>query len=327
MAESFEQNNNQPKRVKELLEVFEQQEQPPRGELIKFAGFENKDIYNPTAPITIDDKEYIVARVEPREAELDSQVCFFEEKNGVWLPAPNTPIFDLQDPFIKKIGPEFVLGGVKVLKPEKSEENPDYYTEFFHLNPDYHTEFFRGEHLNALTKFARGQSHMKDIRMLSLPSGEVVVFTRPQGIIGGKGKIGFTIIPNLDALAKTDFLQAKLIEGQFHIEEWGGANELHLLEDGRIGVLGHIACLDEEGGKHYYATSFIFDPKTGSVSPLKIIATRKNFPITEAKNSKLEDIVFPGGLVRNKDGTATLYVGLSDTSAGSITIPDPFLEF
>ncbi|MDP2944250.1 MAG: DUF1861 family protein, partial [bacterium] len=78
--------------------------------------------------------------------------------------------------------------------------------------------------------------------------------------------------------------------------------------------------------KHYYATAFIFDPQTETASPLRVIATRKNFPLTPAKRPELDDIVFPSSLVRNKDGTATLCAGLSDTAAGLIIISDPFLE-
>jgi len=38
-------------------------------------------------------------------------------------------------------------------------------------------------------------------------------------------------------------------------------------------------------------------------------------------------VIFPGGIERNSDKTATLFVGLSDAEAYSITIEDPFLEY
>jgi len=59
---------------------------------------------------------------------------------------------------------------------------------------------------------------------------------------------------------------------------------------------------------------------------MEIIATRNEFPPTEAKRPDLQDVVFSGGLVRHGDGTATLYAGLSDARAGCITLPDPFSE-
>lgn len=71
--------------------------------------------------------------------------------------------------------------------------------------------------------------------------------------------------------------------------------------------------------------SFTFDSETQQASPITIIATRNNFPTGVAKIPELADVIFPGGLIRHDDGTATLYAGLSDTEAGSCSISDPFL--
>ncbi|MDP1629037.1 MAG: DUF1861 family protein, partial [bacterium] len=163
---------------------------------------------------------------------------------------------------------------------------------------------------------------------------KIFVLTRPQSPWvsgGGRGKIGMTILPQLEALTATNILNAKIIEGRFRDKEWGGADELHFLEDGKIGVLGHIAyeefSSNNEKIKHYYAMAFTFNPETEIASPLTIIAARKNFPASPAKRSpELNNIFFPGGLIRHPDRTATLYGGLSDTSAGRITRPDPFLQ-
>lgn len=223
----------------------------------------------------------------------------------MWIPAPDTPTFDLQDPFVTKVGRELIFGGVKISGIEK-----------YPKELDYRTEFFRGEHLQALTKFAEGPPHMKDIRLIQLSSGEIAVFTRPQGAIGGRGKIGFIKLSSLETLATTDLLEAKPIEGQFRDDEWGGASELHLLEDNRIGVLGHITYNDDRG-KHYYPMTFTFDSETETASPLTIIVARKNFPPSPAKRSPgLDDVANPGGLIRHQDRTATLYTGLSDSGAG-----------
>jgi hypothetical protein len=70
--------------------------------------------------------------------------------------------------------------------------------------------------------------------------------------------------------------------------------------------------------------SFIYDPETYSASPIDIIATRKNFPAGAEKAPELADVIFPGGLMRHGDGTATLYAGLSDAEAGSVRLSDPF---
>lgn len=284
---SFETIKESSKSARELFEAFEKREQLPAGELLAFEGVGGKDVYNITAPFVVDGKTYIAGRVESRGTELDSQTRFFEERNGVWVPAPGTPTFDLQDPFVTKVGRELIFGGVKISGLEK-----------YPRELDVRTEFFRGENLQTLTRFVEGPLKMKDIRLIALPNGEIAVFTRPQGAIGGRGTIGFMKLPNLEALATTNLLEAKLIKGQFRDDEWGGINELHLLGDNRIGVLGHIAYNDAKR-KHYYAMAFTFDPETEIVSPLTIIAARKNFPASAAKHSlELEDVMFPGGLIR-----------------------------
>lgn len=313
-----------PKSAEELVKKFEEREQLPVSELLSFEGIGDKDIYNITAPFESGGRTYIAGRVEPRGTEHNSQVCFFEKKNGVWLLSPETPIFNLQDPFVTKIGQELIFGGTETFP------HPD---TRYSRGLGYRTVFFRGETLQTLTHFATGPDMIKDIRILALPDNKIFVLTRPQSPRvpgGGRGKIGTTILPRLEALTATNILNAKIIEGQFRDKEWGGANELYFLEDGKIGALGHIAyeefLPDNIGRKHYYAMIFTFDFATNTVSPMRVIASRKNFPSGPAKRSpELDDVIFPGGLVRHKNGTATLYAGLSDTQAGRLTIPDPFI--
>jgi len=324
MQENYERHIKQPKSAQELFEAFEKREQLPAGELLSFEGVGDKDVYNITAPFVIDGKTYIAGRVESRGTECDSQTRFFEERNDIWIPVPHTPTFDLQDPFVTKVGQELIFGGVETF-PRPDTRNSG--------GIGYRTLFFRGKTLQTLTHFATGPDMMKDIRTLMLPNDKICVLTRPQSpwVHGcGRGKIGMTILPQFEALTAANILSAKIIEGQFRDKEWGGVDEMHFLEDGKIGVLGHVACeefsSDNVKRKHYYAVIFTLELATNTVSPMRIIASRKNFPSGPAKRSpELDDIIFPGGLIRHRDKTATLYVGLSDTAAGRITIPDPFI--
>jgi len=99
------------------------------------------------------------------------------------------------------------------------------------------------------------------------------------------------------------------------------------LANGWIGVLGHIACFDGEGNRHYYPMVFVFNPDTLEFSEMEIIATRSDFLAGPAKRSDLADVVFSGGLIRKPDGTAELYAGTSDAEAQKITMADPFGKF
>ena len=131
----------------------------------------------------------------------------------------------------------------------------------------------------------------------------------------------FNPVENIKQLAEMGLM------GMMVPEEWGGANEVHLLKNGWVGVLGHIACYDEQKNKHYYSMAFGLNPDTMERSPLKIIAVRGDFPDGPEKRPDLEDVIFSGGLIRKEHGRAELSVGVSDAEAYRIEIPDPFLEY
>ena len=161
---------------------------------------------------------------------------------------------------------------------------------------------------------------MKDIRFCELADGRVAVFSRPQGVKGGKGKIGFCVAPRSMPDRGDDPAEAPLLEGQFAAGEWGGANEVQVLADGSLGVLGHIARWGATGCRHYYPMAFTLDPDSLCTTPIRIIATRDLFPAAATKRADLVDVVFSGGLRHHANGYATLWAGLSDAAAGTIRL-------
>ena len=298
-----------------LLREYKKKKTDSESRILKFSGVGNKDVYNISQPFRIGDKTVIAGRVEERKEWANSKVIFFEEKAKVWSPVHNTPTLSLEDAFATTIGDETILGGVEV------------YTENNAFNSSsigYRTVFYKGSNMSSLKRFSAGPDRMKDIRLVLNKKNKIGICTRPQGGKHGKGKIGTTEIEKIEDLNEENILNARIIEDLFIQEQWGGANELHLLKDNRIGVLGHIAYEDEKQRKHYYAITFIYNPDNHTVSELKIIATRKDFPKGETKKPELEDVVFPGGMIRHGNGYITLYAGLSDAQAGWITLQDPF---
>lgn len=286
-----------------------------KGEIIEIEGIEGKDVYNITSPFTIDGVKYIAGRVERREASAEDgdyipQTRFFTRDHEEWRIAENTPTLPIEDPFVFSINGEVVVGGVEVYG-EAGEKK-------------YRTAFFKGKDLNSLEKFSIGPEMMKDIRLVQLPDRRIGVFTRPQGGEYKKGRIGFTIVDSLDDLNEENILNASILREDLGDDEWEGVSSAMVLENGKIGVIGHIANIDEEERRHYRATAFTVDPSISGVENFKIIATRDDFPRGEAKAPDLEDVVFPGGVERNDDGSYTLYVGLSDAAAGRIRIPNPY---
>lgn len=305
-----------PKPCDSLLQTFRhQQVKPYDASKLRFTGVGDRDVYNITAPFIDQGEQVIVGRVEHRDSE-QSEVYFFVERNGVWEPRKDAPVFTLQDPFYTKINGELIFGGVETF-PHPQHEG----------KLSWRTVFYKGTDINGLEMFFKGPDQMKDLRLVQLKDGKIGVFTRPQGEKGGRGKIGFATIPSLDDLSLDLIAEAPLFPNQFLDEEWGGSNEIHLLSNGLLGVLGHIAKFDSSGKRHYYPMIFVVDPNTKSFTEMEIIAERSSFPEGPAKRDDLIDVVFSGGLIRNCDGTARLYAGISDAEAHTVVLRDPFLSY
>lgn len=299
----------------QLLGEFTTKAQPTDPRKVVFSGIGEKDVYNISAPFEDAGELVIAGRVESRDSE-HSKVYFFVEQNGEWVPRENAPVLGLQDPFFTRIAGELVLGGVQIF-PHPTNAG----------QLVWRTVFYKGQSIARLQEFAKGPDGMKDLRLVELKDGSIVVLTRPQGEKGGRGKIGWTRISSLADLTIDVINEAPLLENQFIDEQWGGANEPHLLANGLVGVLGHIASFDEEGNRHYYPMVFALDPETGAFSDMELIATRSHFLPGPSKRPDLVDVVFSGGLVRKPDGTAEVFAGMSDAEAQIITIVDPFISF
>jgi hypothetical protein len=303
------------KTCEQLLKEFTAKVQPRDPKKVVFSNLGEKDVYNITAPFADEGELVIAGRVESRDSE-NSHVYFFVEKNREWVLREQAPVFELQDPFFTRIAGELVLGGVQIF-PHPTLEGA----------LGWRTVFYKGSSISTLQEFAKGPDGMKDLRLVELKDGSIGVLTRPQGEKGGRGKIGFTRIASLAELTLDVINEAPLLQDQFINAEWGGANEPHLLANGLIGVLGHIATYDGEGNRHYYPMAFALDPNTGEFSDMELISIRSNFLPGASKRPDLVDVVFSGGLVRNPDGTADIYAGISDAETQKITIIDPFLPY
>lgn len=307
------QIQTQPQSCLTLLKAYGKAISVGPAEKIIFEGVGASDVYNISAPFLDQGQPVIAGRVEQRQSERSTTV-FFTEQHGCWRPREQTLTLPLQDPFFSFIAGELVIGGVEVLFDHSGERVVS-----------WRTQFYRGSCINELRHFANGPEHMKDIRLLELPGGKILVLTRPLGLPDARAAIGYTCIDSLDDLNAAVIDAAALFRDQFLPDEWGGANEAHVLANGLVGVLGHIAYMQAGDIRHYYAMSFVLNPVTGEKTPLKIIATRGDFLPGPAKRPDLEDVIFSGGLVRLEDGTAWLYAGVSDADAQRLRIADPFL--
>lgn len=298
-------------KISELLNDYDRNTIKATHKLV-FHGVDGYDVYNITAPFKVKGTTYIAGRVEKRDSEL-SEIVFFKQVDLVNYQVDETiNRLNLQDPYITIINDELVIGGTEVF------DHPDMPGELW-----YKAVKYRGFDLNNLTRFFEGPCGMKDIRIVELKDSRILVFTRPQGEIGGRGQIGWLIVDSLDEISKIDLLKAPLLN-TFIPQEWGGANELHILNETEIGVLSHIAKFDDDGNRHYYATTFIFDIVTHVATDFRIIATRDDLTQGDAKRQDLWDVVFSGGMIHHNQ-LCHLYLGAGDCEAHYVEIENPFL--
>ncbi|GBU11589.1 hypothetical protein AwEntero_01900 [Enterobacterales bacterium] len=300
--------------VKSLHQQFRSQATPVTGQAkIHFHGVDGEDVYNLTAPFRAGRISVIAARVEPRDSEC-SRVMFFDfDSHQRCDLLPDAPVLALQDPFFTHIGEQLIFGGVAVTPDPK---NPAVLR--------WKTVLYRGADIHSLSPFFTGPEGMKDIRLVELQEGRVLVFTRPQGAVGGRGTIGYVVLNTLDELTSDALEQATLLYGQVSADEWCGVNAAYRLDAHDIGVLSHIARFDAQGHRHYYACTFVFNSQTHHCSPMKMIAERQQFELGPAKRADLNDVIFPGGLTFVDKSSARLYCGTSDCEAQWIDINYPF---
>lgn len=298
-------------RIEELMEKYQTGEHISNPEKLTFLGVSGYDVYNPTAVFSYRGKNMICARVEKRDSEDSTAVFFYENGKNTFAPAEGFPVFEIQDPCLTKLYGNYILGGTCVEKDAAGRIC------------SWRTVFYQGASLEELTYWTCGPTGMKDVRLCECADGGIGVFTRPQGEIGGRGSIGFYIAKNESEVCAEQMAAAPLLD-LFYEKDWGGVNAAYLLEDGRIGVLGHIAAFTGNDIRHYYPMIFIFNPDSREYTVPRLAAMREDFLPGESKREDLQDVLFSGGLNRLPDGRAELYVGVSDCEIQRAIINDPF---
>jgi len=279
---------------------------------LRFHGFPGFDIYNISHAFTFKGKTYIAGRVEKRDSEISTSVIF-EQIGPYDYQMTKWQISNLQDPFVELIDGQVLLGGTEIYPDEKG------------LITSWRTVFYHGPDFDHLRKIILAPVKMKDVRIAK--GRQYYVMSRPQGGVAAYGKIGFQAADRLEDIT-TEFIEkSPLIKDLFDDKVWGGANQILILRNGLLGVLGHVAIMSEGNVRHYYGMTFAFDPATGKRTEMKIIAEKRDFGVSEYKREDLIDVIFVGGIVRHNDKTASLYTGLSDAEGHVALIEDPFLEY
>jgi hypothetical protein len=294
--------------IEDLLITFRQQTPPKNPTYLKFIGvLPGDDVYNPSNLFEFEGKTLIAGRVEKRSSEVSQAVIFERKPPHRYIRRTDLPIFELQDPFFKKVHQWTVFGGTEVI---------------YGTNKTWHTAMFWGKDLRHLDQKVIAPPGMKDVRLVELKDGRIGVFTRPQGLVGGRGTIGFLIIHHLAELTTERMANSTLIH-LLTADAWSGVNDAYLRKDGKINVLAHVANFSEGNVRHYYPATFIFDPFTMEVEALKIIAERSNFLPGPAKRKDLEDVLFSAGIFE-ENGMHYLISGVSDVEVQTIQVINPF---
>lgn len=292
------------------------------GRLLNFETNDGFDVYNCSVPFDYDGKTYIWGRVERRSDWASSVTLLFVADGDKFVRAEGSECYPIEDPFFLKIGDEYVLGGVHVVKDKGKVKT-------------YYTYFYRGTSPFNLKYFTTGPDYMKDIRLIPLSDGKIGVFSRPRNDevkekFGTVSQIGFTVIDNLDRLDADVIQNATLIPGVFASDEWGGVNQPILLSDGLIGLIGHQGYALFDGDFEYpiyVNTAYVYDPKANSLLMKKVIGVRSDYPYADPKNPHLIYCAFTSGITPAPNGNVYMYSGLGDSREGRIEIPDPFAAY
>lgn len=310
--------------IQQQKEKFEQEREKRVYESARltFNRVDGFTVYNCSIPFEKDGKQYIYGRVEKADQWANSIVRLFEKTGkDEYSLVPDQMIYQLEDPYIAEIQGQFVLGGTHVRKKSGKIDTVYGY-------------FYRGTDLSDLEYFTTGPEGMKDIRLVDRKDGTIGVFSRPRNAAvkekyGSESMIGFAVIKNLDELTDQVIENAEPIHGIFDQGEWGGCNQVYLLEGGKLGIIGHQSYLQPQGDgveplSVYVNISFEFDPETFQVSERKVIGTRGCYPPATPKLPQLADCTFTSGIVMREDGKVDLYAGIGDEGEGRIVIDYPF---
>ena len=292
--------------INDLLKDFRGTTKNHTPEKIAFIGVDGFDVYNPSIPFFYEGAYHLLGRIEKRESEVSIIGLFKRITKTSYDLIKDFEAYPLQDPFLTVIHGQYILGGTFV----------DWTTK------TWFTRFYQGPSLDQLTLLVDAPIGMKDVRLIQLANGKIGVFTRPQGGLARFGVIGFTVVDDLKDLTREVMEKAPLLD-LFETSAWAGVNDCLLLEDGSIGVVGHVAIFDEERIRHYYAMSFKFDPDKRTYKDVKIIAERSQFLPGPSKREDLQDVIFTAGL-HFENPFWYIYVGASDAEVQRMVTPTPF---
>ena len=193
--------------------------------------------------------------------------------------------------------------------------------------------FYRdhGKGIEHLSEFLTGPSKMKDVRLAQSPDGKkITVFTRPQHSeesLGGRGKIGYFQVSTLEDITADKMKNAPIFRHQFADQEWGGVNAAEYIDDHRIGIIGHYARFDANNNRDYIGVSWILDTRANVLSTPKVILERSDLPrglMRGSKRKDLRNVLFPGGFVKNPNGTYSIFGGEGDKRTFLAIVPNPF---
>lgn len=282
-----------------------------KSEIISFVGASGYDVYNATVPFQDEEQWVVAGRVERRDSNI-AQVRFFTKNSqGHWQWDTRRPVFVLQDPFITHINEQLLFGGLEVLSnmPQQSYKR---------------TRLFLGNQVKNLRPFFTGPKDMENMRLIQLTNHEIFLLNYTKDAVGNH-KLTYGIFHELEDIKKADLQELETL-CIFSPKEWGGTNSMHIIDKNRVGVLGHVARLTQDGKPHYYALSFTISLDTMTCTTPKIIAERKDFARGPSKRMELYDYVYPSGLERLDDGSALLYAGISSAFSGTLQINDPFIS-
>lgn len=249
---------------------------------------------------------------------VEGNLGFFRAQDLSSYYSPRAQVGDtgIKEPFLSVVGNEIIFGGTMYVSAIEMAPQISIYRSSV-------SDPTRGKFITT------SPIGMRNLRLRKLPSGKIHAVIQRSGnseFAGGLGRNAFVNLNNLSELDELKLLSAMI--NKFQVGPGEGISTTHIepmAED--IAYLANLFRRDPQNPDRHQSYVAVYS----KLDPTPQIVLRHQDLVgsigLEKDEGKFGDHIVAEGIVRNFDGTATLFLTVGKSEAWKVTIPDPFLRF
>lgn len=298
---------NYPSEIKDLLFDFRHKAKSEiQTNEVSFVGKDANQILSTTASFEINQETFMIASI--KDSNQFSKLVLLKKDTGfLYHVEEDLNIFNVNYPHLAMIHNQYVLEGV--LRIDENNKQSCLYV---------------GPNLKSLELKVVFPPFIKSVRVFEY-SNKIHAFYTVSGQNYGTGKIAHAAYNSFDEMKQSSFNNIQVFSNHFISGESGGINDIHILQNGLIGIVGHITYTDSYDTEHSYPCAFAFNIDNNKSTKLKIILEKSSLNLSSTKKY-FTDKIHTSGLIRRANNRASLYIE-TDQKIYSIIFDDPFVEF